>query len=82
VANDVKLRQAIKNSAINESRLLGSIGTAEMQQQLEDKIMKITKDKADFIADESGVDSSLTDDEMKKYLEKVIKEVQMNEKNA
>jgi len=34
VANDVRVRQSIKNSAINESKLLGSIGTAEMQQEI------------------------------------------------
>lgn len=77
VANDVKLRQLIRSSAIDTSKLLGGIGTAQMQHEIEERVMKITKKKAEIIAQESGVDSSLTEDEMKDYLARGVEEVKM-----
>jgi hypothetical protein len=78
VANDVRLRQSIKNSTINESKLLGSIVTAETELEIEKRVMTITKKNARIIAQETGVHPSLSDDEMKEYMANVIKEVKMN----
>ncbi len=75
VAQDVTLRKSIKNSAIKESKLLDSIGTAQMTQEIENRVMKATKANADLIAEQSGIEPSLTQDEIKEYVEKVIEEV-------
>jgi hypothetical protein len=76
VAQDVKLRQSIKNSTIQQSsKLLDRMGTAQMEKQIEDSVMKMTKDNASILADQSGVEPSLTDDEMRSYLDDVVKEI-------
>lgn len=76
VAQDVKLRQLIKSSALQQSsKLLDSIGTAQMTKEIEDKVMKMTKDNASTLTAQSGVEPSLTDNEIKSYLDKVLEEL-------
>jgi hypothetical protein len=75
VSEDSKLRQSIRNFAIKESRLLDSIGTAQMEQQIQKNVIELTKRNKDRMAEETGIQSSLTEDDIKQYLEQVISEV-------
>jgi hypothetical protein len=75
VAHDTRLRQLIKNSAMKESKLLGSMASAQMAHDLQNKIMKVTKENAQIMEQESGTEPSLTDDDITNYLNKIINEV-------
>jgi hypothetical protein len=75
VGEDSKLRQSIRSYAINETRLLDSIGTAEMQRAIEKRVVSLTKQNQDKMAEETGIQSSLSEDDMKQYLQEVIREV-------
>jgi hypothetical protein len=75
VSEDSKLRQSIRNFARKESRLLDSIGTAHMEQEIEKRVIALTKQNQDRIEEETGIQSSLTEDDIKQYLEQAIKEV-------
>jgi hypothetical protein len=72
VAEDSKLRQSIGHFALEEAKLLDSIGTAQMEKQIEDFVMKMTKDNAHWLDLQSGVKPSLTEDDMNSYLAEVI----------
>ena len=74
VAEDSKLRQSIRNYAIKESRLLDSIGTAEMQREIEKRVIALTKQNQDKMAEETGIQSSLTEEDMNIW-QQVIEEV-------
>jgi hypothetical protein len=76
VAQDSKLRKSIRGFAIEETRLLDSIGTAQMEQEIEKKVIGFTKRNQDRMAEETGVQSSLSEDDIKEHLERVIQEVQ------
>lgn len=60
---------------MKESRLLDSIGTAQMEQEIQKKIIDFTKRNQDRMAEETGIQSSLTEEDMKAYLQQVIEEV-------
>jgi hypothetical protein len=82
VSEDAKLRQTIRKKAIEESKLLDSIGTAQMGQEIERKVMEIerkvmeiAKQDSGNLEIETGVKPSLNEYEMKKYLEEVLQEV-------
>jgi hypothetical protein len=75
VSEDSKLRRSIRNFAINESKLLGDIGMAQMEQDIQKKIIAFTKQNKEKMTEETGIQSSLTEEDMKEYLEKVIREV-------
>jgi hypothetical protein len=85
VSEDDKLRKSIRKNAMEESKLLDSIGTAQMGQEIERKVSEIerkviemAKEDADEMEVETGVKPSLEEPDMKKYLEEVMKEVQVS----
>jgi hypothetical protein len=74
VSEDSKLRQSIRTFAI-QSKLLDSIGTAHMEQEIQRRVLTLTKQNQLKMEEETGIHSSLTDDDLKEYLEQVIEEV-------
>jgi hypothetical protein len=76
VAQDSRLRQLIKNSALKESKLLGSMGSAQMTQDLQNKIVGVAKENAQLMEQKSGTEPSLSDEEITNYINSVINEVQ------
>ncbi len=46
-----------------------------MEEQIQKKVVEFTKQNQDRIEEETGIQSSLTEDDIKQYLEQVIKEV-------
>lgn len=74
VAEDVTLRQAIKKK-VHDMKFLESIGTAQMEQELKSEVNKLVEENARILREESGVQPSLSEVEMKEYLEEVIAEV-------
>jgi hypothetical protein len=77
VSQDAELRQSIRKSALKEVKFLESMGTAQMEQELQKRVLIIAKENSDSMAEETGVQPSLSEDEMKQYLEEVIKEIKV-----
>jgi hypothetical protein len=75
VAEDSNLRRTIRGFAIKESKLLDTIGTAQMEAKIQKKVITLTKHFQDRLTEESGIQSSLTEEDIKDYLEQVLKEV-------
>jgi nitrogen-specific signal transduction histidine kinase len=77
VSQDLKLRQSIRESAIKESKLLVGIGSAQMIQELEKKVMEVARHKKDQLVEHSGISPSFTEHDMKQYLTTVLKEIKI-----
>lgn len=75
VSEDMNLRISIRKFALEESKLLDSIGTAAMEQKLQKKVLTIAKAAADAMTKETGIEPSLSDDDVKQYLDEVLKEI-------
>jgi hypothetical protein len=75
MSNDAKIRKSIRSLAKSESRLLDSIASAEMQKEVESRVIKVIKTQSSEIEDQTGSKPSLTDDEIKEYLDKILKEI-------
>lgn len=75
VSQDTTLRQSIRKSVTEQSKLLDSIGTAHMEQELQSRVLTIAKKNSEALAEESGVETSMTEDDMKDYLEIVMNEI-------
>jgi len=73
VAHDANLRHEIKNT-ISRARFLDKIGNAERFQDVEDEILKLAKLRADQFTTQSGIQPSISDDEMKQYLNDIIED--------
>jgi hypothetical protein len=75
VSQDVALRHSIRKSVTEQSKLLDSIGTAQMEQELQSRVLTITKKLSDKMEEETGVDASMTIEDMKEQIEMVRKEI-------
>jgi hypothetical protein len=74
VAQDQTLRQIVRKSA-KDMKFLESIGSAQMEQELQRRVSIIAKENSDIMTEETGVQPSLTEDEIKEYLNMVVNEV-------
>jgi hypothetical protein len=72
VSQDSKLRVSIRKSVESEVRFVGSIGEAEMDRRILDRVLKTSKQFAKTMPEETGVWSSLSDEEIKDYIEEVL----------
>ena len=70
VSQDVVLRKSIKRSIISRSKLLGSIGSAEMHQQIEKWVKDV--DKRDL---RTETPSSMSRDDVIAYIQDTVNEV-------
>jgi hypothetical protein len=76
IAEDAKLRQSVKGS-----QLLQSIGSAEMQREIENKFMNAIRRNAEQLTRKSGIEPSLTDEEIESIAKQAAQEIQQRRKN-
>jgi hypothetical protein len=74
VAQDAELRRSIRNSIEQQLDLLDKIGTAEMENEIVKNILAVTKKQSLQSAEQTGVGSSLEEDDIREYLVQVVEE--------
>jgi hypothetical protein len=75
VAEDSKLRQTIRKTAIKEAKFLHSIGTAQMEDELQRRVIKVVKEQHDVLTHQTAVEPLLDEAELKQYLNETIQEI-------
>jgi hypothetical protein len=80
VSQDAKLRQLIRKHA-KEARPLHPLASAQMEADIQGKVVKIVQEQAATMARETGVQSSMTDQDVKQYLDAVIGEISKRKDN-
>jgi cytochrome c553 len=60
---------------MEQSKLLDSIGTAQMERELQTSILTIAKKTSDEMKENSGIEASLSEDDIRDYMSLVIKEL-------
>jgi hypothetical protein len=78
ISEDAKLRHMLRRTAFDESKLLDSVGTAYMKDEIQRKVLKIRKANLDKMIEVTGLDTVPSESDMKQYIEEVIKEMQAN----
>lgn len=73
-AQDKKLRETIRKEVKDESKLLDNIGKAEMEQEVQNRVMKIVREQEQTMKEETGISTSMQENDIKVYLEQAIKE--------
>jgi signal transduction histidine kinase/MFS family permease len=77
MSGDIKLRQTIRKSALDESKLLVGKGSGQMEEKIEKKVIEMAKDQAASMINQTGVQLSLTEHDMKQYLSSVLREIKV-----
>ena len=82
VSEDSRLRQTIRKAALEESQLfLDSIGSAEMEQEIQKRVLRFSKRTKALMEDETGISTSVDEDDIKRYLEEVLIELKGKKNN-
>lgn len=81
VSNDARIRRAIRSSVETESHLIGDIGDAEMQMTLNAKVFSMMNNLQKRLQEDTQVESSLNDDDIKNYTNQVIQELIQRKKS-
>ena len=75
VSQDMTLRKSIRKSVIEQSKLLHNIGTAEMEKRVQKQVLSMATKTSKALAEETGIQTSLNEDEMKDHVKLVINEI-------
>ena len=75
VSQDTTLRLSIRKSVSEQAKFLDSMGTAQMEQELQSTVTKIARKHSDVLTKKTGVESSMTDNVIKEYLTMVLNEI-------
>ncbi len=75
VSEDVELRKSIRKSTLKESQFLDSMGTAHMKKELMKKMVLKAKEEQKERTQESGVKSSLNEEDIANIVKEVEKDV-------
>ena len=75
VSQDMTLRKSIRKSVVEQSKLLDSMGTAEMEREVQKQVITAAKKASASMEEVSGVEASMNEDDMKDYVELVINEI-------
>jgi hypothetical protein len=78
ISQDNTLLKSIKEAATEQANFLGGIGTAHRNKELESRVLTIAKNLENEIEEASGVETSLTENEVVDYVQYVLKEIHGN----
>jgi signal transduction histidine kinase len=77
VSQDSSLRKSIRNSTMEVAKLLDIIGTPQMKQEIERRVLNTAKEQQSVLLEQTGIETSLTERDMKQYLGTVLKEIKI-----
>jgi hypothetical protein len=82
VSQDNQLIRNIRRMTMKELELIRDLGLAQSQQTVEKNVLKANKEVLEKMLDETRIEPSFTDDDIKEYLMKVIQEVRKSERST
>ena len=79
MAQDARLRRLIKASA--GSKVFGAMAAAQLEQETERKVLDIIEKESEIIKEQTGIQPSLEQKDVKTYLDSVLLEIQSKKEN-
>ena len=80
LSQDLTLRKTIRESVLQQSKLLDSIATAQMEKELQTTVLTIAKKTSHEMKENSGIEASLTEDDLRDYMSVVMNELKIGGK--
>lgn len=78
LSQDITLRQHLRSIAKNDSNLLSSIGTAQMEREVNravGELKEVADEEEKELAEKTGIETPVPESEIEDYLKQVIEEV-------
>jgi hypothetical protein len=80
LSHDDRVRHEIKKFAMKESKMLDSIGSAQYEKDIAERVTSVRRTE-DLAAESLGVPHSVDEVELRKYLDDVVREMKSSRKN-
>src|SRR5919199_1662486 len=77
VCQDSSLRKSIRNSTMDVAKLLDIVRTPQMKEEIETRVLKTAKEQQSVLLEQTGIEPSLTERDMKQYLGTVLKDIKI-----
>jgi hypothetical protein len=74
-----KIQEQSSNNAVQKVEV--GIGATQMQQGLQSRVLAVTRKTSDKMEEETGVEPSMTEEDMKRYVNEVLKEIRTPRSN-
>jgi hypothetical protein len=74
-----KIQEQSSNNAVQKVEV--GIGATQMQQGLQSRVLAVTRKTSDKMEEETGVEPSMTEEDMKRYVNEVSKEIRTPRSN-
>jgi hypothetical protein len=78
LSQDITLRQHLRSMAKNDNNLLSSIGTAQMEREVNraiGELKEVADEQEKELAEKTGIETPMPENEIEDYLKQVIEEV-------
>jgi hypothetical protein len=78
LSQDITLRQHLRSIAKNDSNLLSSVGTAQMEREVSravGELKEVADEEEKELAEKTGIETPVPESEIEDYLKQVIEEV-------
>jgi signal transduction histidine kinase len=77
ISQDNELRQSIRKSAIEVAKLVDVLGAPKIEHEIQRRVLNTISKQQQVLREQTGVDSSLSEYDMKQYLGTVLKEIKV-----
>jgi hypothetical protein len=75
ISQDTNLRKSVQKLAIDEANMLHSLGFEQMQREIRERVVNLTKEQEELLKEQTGIEQHVSEEEMKDYVKEVMDRV-------
>ncbi|MCI0565484.1 MAG: hypothetical protein MN733_44035 [Nitrososphaera sp.] len=76
ISQDVALRKSVRQVAAEESsKMLDTIGTAQMEQEIRRRVQKIAEEQEETLKEQTGIQQTISEEDVNTYVMNALEEV-------
>jgi hypothetical protein len=79
ISRDTNLRKSVQKLAIDEANMLHNLGFEQMQREIQERVVKLTKEQEELLKEQTGIEQQVSEEEMKDYVKEVMDRVGKNQ---
>jgi hypothetical protein len=82
ISQDSKLRQIVRMNAADQSGMLDKIGSAQMTEEIERRVIKVVKANSEKLMEATGIESSESEENVKLYVNEIVAELNLSKRES
>jgi hypothetical protein len=76
ISHDANLRKSVQKLSSEEANMLHRLGSTQMQQEIQKRVVKLSREQEEVLKEQTGVEHHLTNDKITHYVKDVMEEIQ------